>query len=1092
MSAKQKPKKTLDQRPTIGVIVDSMISGYQTTLWRGIKDAAQQHDVNLLCFVGREINSPLGFRRQANAIYNLVDENNIDGLILLTGTISQFLDQASLEAYVQKFHPLPIVSIAVEVAGIPSILLDNYQGTSDVTAHLIETHNCQRIGFIRMYEGHTEGDTRFQAYKDTLEKYDLPFDPDLVVPGEYFDQAEAAIQLLYDKRKVSPDAIVVVNDDMALPVMEQLHARGISTPQDIIIVGFDDIEESRYSDPPLTTVRQPLREQAHHAMEMILASLQGDTVPLKVSLSPDLVLRESCGCYLDSIIQAAAPIHTQEPAANTIAECQVKTLSNILERSEIKDKSLVKELLEAFTNDLENNPTKLFLATFAKILRQFKTRDDDVLMWQSVISALRPCALNILQGKPQLAAAENLIQQARVMIADIAQRHQANRRLEAHRQQIDFRNFSQAINITTNYKELMDVVDQAPPYLGIPEYTISLYDQGNPGADSFSLVLAHTQNGREELPLEGLAYPADRLLPDGFLPKDRRFTKIITPLYFREDQFGFAIFEAASFDETIYDALAEQISSGLEGTKLIQQVERRAIQLQTASEVSRAASSILEPDELIQRTVELVKERFGLYYAGLFLVDEDRQWAELRSGTGEPGKNMLAENWRLEVGGGSMIGHCITTGETDIQLDIDKAPVHLRNPHLPETKSEMALPLFSRGAVWGALTIQSEQSNAFSMEDAQVLQTMANQVATSIVNAQLFEQTQTALLDTETLLNISRLASSSIEIEKSLGQVLNLTLKSTGIEAGLFSIVNPQTNQLEISAHQIPEAFLETLQSNGPEGTLCDLVYQQRETIVAHNLAEDSPTDAAGLIKLGFKSYQGVPLETKGEIFGTLCTFSNSLLRPEDSRITLLQAIGQQVGVGIENERLFARTRETLAELEATQRRYQLQAWSTYNQTRTSSGYQKTPDGLEPLGKQKISEVDRAMQEQTPVVSEDGENLKLTIPIMLRDQSIGAIGLQARENKQQWSIEEITLAQEISEQFALAAESIRLLDETQRRAARERLVAEISTKIRANNDPQIMIQTAAQELREALQAKRTQVIFQPDSSEPDHSERGEQ
>jgi GAF domain-containing protein len=144
------------------------------------------------------------------------------------------------------------------------------------------------------------------------------------------------------------------------------------------------------------------------------------------------------------------------------------------------------------------------------------------------------------------------------------------------------------------------------------------------------------------------------------------------------------------------------------------------------------------------------------------------------------------------------------------------------------------------------------------------------------------------------------------------------------------------------------------------------------------------------------------------------------------------------------------------------------------------------------LGKQKSSEVEKAIRDQTPVVSEDDKNLKLTIPIMLRNQPIGAIGIEAGENKHQWSADEISLAQEISEQFALAAESIRLLDETQRRAARERLVAEITTKIRANNDPQTMVQTAAKELRDALQAKRTQVIFQPASTHKDQEERGEE
>jgi GAF domain-containing protein len=167
-----------------------------------------------------------------------------------------------------------------------------------------------------------------------------------------------------------------------------------------------------------------------------------------------------------------------------------------------------------------------------------------------------------------------------------------------------------------------------------------------------------------------------------------------------------------------------------------------------------------------------------------------------------------------------------------------------------------------------------------------------------------------------------------------------------------------------------------------------------------------------------------------------------------------------------------------LDELESIQRRYQIQAWSAYNQVRKASGYQQTADGIAPLSKKKIPAAQEAVQAQTPVISSDGENPTLTVPIMLRDQPIGAVGLQMGAGKRQWSPEEIALVQTITEQFALAAESLRLLDESQRRAAREHLVAEITAKLRATNDPQVIIQTAAQELREVLQAQRTQVLVQ--------------
>jgi len=233
---------------------------------------------------------------------------------------------------------------------------------------------------------------------------------------------------------------------------------------------------------------------------------------------------------------------------------------------------------------------------------------------------------------------------------------------------------------------------------------------------------------------------------------------------------------------------------------------------------------------------------------------------------------------------------------------------------------------------------------------------------------------------------------------------------------------------------------------------------------------------------MGHKSLLVVPLIVNNEAIGTFNFGSKEANGFSERDRDLTLQLSTSMGNAIENYSLLQQTQETLAELEATQQRYRLQAWSTYNQNRDASGYRQTLNSLEPLGKHKIPEVDQAIQEQNPVVSEYGENLQITIPIMLRDQPIGAIGLQADPTKRQWTPEEIALVQEIGEQFALAAESLRLLDETQRRAARERLVAEITSKIRSSNDPQAMIQTAAQELRDALQAKRTQILFQQDEA----------
>jgi PAS domain S-box-containing protein len=193
-----------------------------------------------------------------------------------------------------------------------------------------------------------------------------------------------------------------------------------------------------------------------------------------------------------------------------------------------------------------------------------------------------------------------------------------------------------------------------------------------------------------------------------------------------------------------------------ERERLLAVLERRSTQLETVAEVSRIVSGILDPRELVQRIVDLVHERFDLYYVGLFLVDQSGEadnvgrWAYLEAGTGEAGRKMQKQRHGLKVGGNSMVGQCVATGEARVALDVGDEAVHFKNPLLPETRSELALPLVSREEIIGALSVQSSREAAFTDEDIAIFQTLAGQLANAIENARLFEQTQAALQELQT------------------------------------------------------------------------------------------------------------------------------------------------------------------------------------------------------------------------------------------------------------------------------------------------------------------------------------------------------
>lgn len=232
------------------------------------------------------------------------------------------------------------------------------------------------------------------------------------------------------------------------------------------------------------------------------------------------------------------------------------------------------------------------------------------------------------------------------------------------------------------------------------------------------------------------------------LPKTR--SEMALPLIVADEAIGALTVqstEEAAFHEEDIDALqtmADQLAVAIQNAKLHRQEERRSRLLKAANRVGKEVASILDLDQLLPQTVNIICEAYGLYYAGVFLLDEKSEFAVLRAGYGKAGKAMLAEGHKLRIGTESMIGACIAMGEARIALDVGEERVHFKNPHLPHTRSEMALPLIYGGKTLGAVTIQSSEERAFGDDDITTLLTMAEHLAVAINNARLIEELKEA------------------------------------------------------------------------------------------------------------------------------------------------------------------------------------------------------------------------------------------------------------------------------------------------------------------------------------------------------------
>jgi len=759
------------RRPILGLFIDQLTSGYHNAIWQGVESLARERDVNLLCFVGASLHSEPHPDDMDNVLYELVDKERLDGLVIAAGSMGTSISPEEMQRFCERYRPLPIASIAMPLADVPSVLMDNDHGIRELMLHLMDVHGYRRIAFFHKKEGHPESDARYNAYVTVLAEHGIAVDPALVIPGIHYFTPETGIRLLFDERQLRPridvEALVANDDGIALEILEILQARGIRVPDDVAVVGFDDIEESCYVIPTLTTARQPLHEQGRRAAELVLAQLQGESVPPQINLRTQLMVRQSCGCLDAAVRRAEAhPVEISVESFMSFPEAMAARREALLsdmvgaltdaplsDDASAETMARIMRLVDAFIVAVQDEDTstasEAFLRVLDGLMRQTMLGQGDVTGWQNGISALRAHALACVDDVVPSPRIESLLQQARVLIGGAAQQAQARQRLRVAQRESILREIGQVFVSAGVLDNLLDAMLYGLPRLGIPSLYLSMYadlqtpqETPPPSTESQLLLAFDRARGLEQRGKQ--RYPARDMLPPGLLPEDRRYSLVIEPLHFRDEHLGQVCFEVGPREGAIYDTLRAQISSALQGVLITERLAGRALQLQTAAEVSRAASAVLDPDDLIQQVVTLVRDRFNLYYAGLFLVEPDPeepdvQWAVLKAGSGEAGKRMVEHGHRLQVGGTSMIGWCVANREARIALDVGQEKVRQPHPLLPDTRSELALPLLSRGDVIGALTIQSTQESAFSSEDITVLQTLADQLANAITNARLYE-----------------------------------------------------------------------------------------------------------------------------------------------------------------------------------------------------------------------------------------------------------------------------------------------------------------------------------------------------------------
>jgi GAF domain-containing protein/HAMP domain-containing protein len=492
--------------------------------------------------------------------------------------------------------------------------------------------------------------------------------------------------------------------------------------------------------------------------------------------------------------------------------------------------------------------------------------------------------------------------------------------------------------------------------------------------------------------------------------------------------------------------------------------------LQTSADVGRAAVSVLDTEQLIRDVVNLITDRFGFYYAAIFLADPAQEWAVLQEATGEAGRILKDRQHRLGINGQSLVGAAMLTRRSRIALAerVGAEVIRFDNPLLPETRSEIALPLVVGDRVLGALDVQSTEAGAFDETLATVLQSMADQIAIALNNAGQFRQTELALQRTDLLYATTR----DLSEAKSADEILTAIVTYIGAEANRSGLMtygprrdNGKFEYVEMAAAWIHPDYVQVLQPiiagtrfTPQQMPLVDFITADQPLTVSDVQAQDVPPPLREIMqRFGATAMIGLPLIAGERPVGILTIGYHAARRFDTNQLQMLTTLAHQIAIVLQNLQSLRASQATLEQLDRLNRRLIGEAWQEYAAVASSDmrkvklGYGMSPEAA-----------------QMPMPS------SLAAPVVVAGVEIGALSLEDAAPDRAWTAAEMLLLQSVASEVSIALEKARLTAQTERRAQRETRLNQITQLLRQTTDIHSILQTATEQLSLALDTSHAQ------------------
>jgi len=588
MIPKSKKANTIkEKRLVLGLLTYHEDNNNLNQMMAGIFEAARKYDVNIIRFTG--LGRDLNFKTLSHEIKNLFEiirGQNLDGLMFLGWTP---IIQMYPEEYVKYFHPMPLFSLGSCYDNIPSVYTEGSTFFRELLIHLIEVHHCRKIAYLAPILW----DMRVDVYRDVMRKYGI-YDPDLFIEADVLRPIESdltlrgqkGISILLDEKKAAFDAIAVSYNEEAVSVLEELKNRGITVPDDVKVIGYEDDESSKYALTPITTIYFPFWEIGFQGCERFIEMLSNrdKNLPFATHIPAKIIFRRSCGCTSGSVQFVKHPVggskhcsHRRSAKAPDPYKIY-DTMRKVLPMQELN----LKELLDAFFHDFYQNTNIRFLAAIQDQLSNYYLHNRDASGMEDFISQLRKIMIPYVSDTGDYIWMEDLVHQARIFIQEKTFNLLGNQTVETNRLNEILLKINQEMITTFDIQKLMNVLESSLIRLAIPGCYLFLFNRKKDGPGESGLVFEYLDGWR--VSFQANRKPANLKDLRQNLPQNRRYSFLTYLLSVNDEYFGLVLFEPGPLDERIYFSLSILLSTALKGATLVEKLENTNRELTSAQE----------------------------------------------------------------------------------------------------------------------------------------------------------------------------------------------------------------------------------------------------------------------------------------------------------------------------------------------------------------------------------------------------------------------------------------------------------------------------------------------------------------------------